>query len=70
MHYVKVTIFGIMWACVGVLAGCMQAMYLFREFVREAHAWLNATRGSMTPPQHAVALQRGLGGLSQHTGHE
>ena len=33
----------------------------FREFVREGHAWINVTSGTMTPPQQAVALQRGLG---------
>eukprot|EP00959_Pyramimonas_sp_CCMP1952_P268256 5609089-Pyramimonas_sp.AAC.1 len=37
----------------------------FREFVREVHAWINATTGNMTPSQQAAVLQRGLGGLAR-----
>ena len=37
----------------------------FREFVREVHAWINVISGTMTPPQQAAALQRGLGGLAR-----
>eukprot|EP00959_Pyramimonas_sp_CCMP1952_P057509 1200650-Pyramimonas_sp.AAC.1 len=38
---------------------------LSREFVPEAHAWINVTTGNMTPSQQAAALQRGLGGLAR-----
>eukprot|EP00959_Pyramimonas_sp_CCMP1952_P233017 4869929-Pyramimonas_sp.AAC.1 len=36
----------------------------FSDFVREVHAWLNVARRSMTPPQQAAALQRGLAGVA------
>eukprot|EP00959_Pyramimonas_sp_CCMP1952_P002235 46333-Pyramimonas_sp.AAC.1 len=36
----------------------------FCEFVREVHAWINVTAGTMAPSQQAAALQRGFGGLA------
>eukprot|EP00959_Pyramimonas_sp_CCMP1952_P049799 1040723-Pyramimonas_sp.AAC.1 len=33
---------------------------LFREFVRDVHAWIN-----LAPSQQTAALQRGLGGLAR-----
>eukprot|EP00959_Pyramimonas_sp_CCMP1952_P093564 1958022-Pyramimonas_sp.AAC.1 len=38
--------------------------YLFRDFAREVHAWINVTAGTTTPSQQAAALHHGLGGLA------
>ena len=81
MHWLKITRFGIIWVCLGCSVGRMRhgmddarttgpywdpaGNAPFREFVREVHAWLNATSGTMTAPQQAAALQRGLGGLAR-----
>eukprot|EP00959_Pyramimonas_sp_CCMP1952_P087645 1833913-Pyramimonas_sp.AAC.1 len=45
--------------------GTRPAKYLFREFAREVHAWINVTTGNMAPSQQAAALQRGAGGLAR-----
>ena len=79
-HWIKITIFGILWTALGCLVGHMRGAddtrttgpfwdpngtVPFRDYVREVHAWVNVTTGTMTPSQQAACLQRGLGGLAR-----
>ena len=64
------------WVRSGIHAGCGRYAHHwtllgpsgnvpFRDYVREVHAWVNVTTGTMTPSQQAACLQRGLGGLAR-----
>ena len=79
-HWIKITIFGILWVALGCVVGYMRGAddtrttgpfwdpsgnVPFRDYVREVHAWVNVTTGTMTPSQQAACLQRGLGGLAR-----
>ena len=83
-HWIKITVFGILWVALGCLVGHMRGAddtrttgpfwdpsgtVPFRDYVREVHAWVNVTTGTMTPSQQAACLQRGLRGPGENHRH-